>query len=68
MFTLSNQYWENTKPHFDKAYENLLIVRPSVDIPGTIMNTQELIDDEDNTIAIITKVMNTLQMVSNANI
>ena len=45
--------------HFSEAYKNLLILGREVGDPGTIMNAQELSDEEDNSINTITDVMST---------
>merc|ERR1712194_979009 len=70
-FTPPNQDWTNTKQHFGEAYENLLISGRGVGVPGTIANAQELEDKEDDSINTITDVMSnvmgTMQMASNAN-
>ena len=59
------------KQHFGEAYENLLISGRGVGVPGTIANTQDLSDEEDNSINTITdvtsNVMGTMQMARNAN-
>jgi len=70
-FTPPNQDWTNMKQHFGEAYENLLISGRGVGVPGTIANAQELEDEEDDSINTITDVMSnvmgTMQMASNAN-
>ena len=70
-FTPPHQAWTNMKQHFGKAYENLLISGQGVGVPGTISNAQELSDEEDDSINTITDVMSnvmgTMQMASNAN-
>ena len=70
-FTVPNQDWTNMKQHFGEAYENLLISGRGVGVPGTISNAQKLSDEEDDSINTITDVMSnvmgTMQMASNAN-
>ena len=60
-FTKPNKEWGNI------VCENLLISGRGVSGPGTIANTKELSDGEDNTITTITDVMNIMQMASNTN-
>jgi hypothetical protein len=66
-FTAPNQDWGNMKSHFGKAYENLLISGRGVNVPGTIANMQELTDDEDDSMKVITDIVSSFQMASNAN-
>jgi hypothetical protein len=67
IFTAPNQDWGNMKSHFGEAYENFLISGRGVNIPGTIANVQELTDDEDDSMTVITDVMSSFQMANNVN-
>ena len=53
--------------HFDKAYQNILILDRELIDPGRISNTQEVSGDDDISITTITEVMSTMQMTSNMN-
>jgi hypothetical protein len=66
--TLVNSDWDNMKHQFGKAYKSIfLILGRRVGVPGTIENTQELLDKENDGINTFTDVMSTMQMMSNAN-
>ena len=64
-FTLPNQDWKGMTDHFGEAYDNMLVSAP-LGVPNTILNAQEL-TDEDDSVNTITDVMSTMQMASNAN-
>lgn len=67
MFTVPNQDCGTMKLHFDEAYENILISGRGMNVLDATASTQELSNNEEDSIITITDVMSTMQMSSNAN-
>ena len=64
----SNQDLGNLRFLDGKVYENLLISELSVGIAGTVVHTQELNKDTDNSVTTIIEEMSTHQIAINTNI